>query len=116
MYGLSNVLVNGMGPFNCIDTLRQKCNKYVPVIGAMLECMMCTSLNIGWVFSLINIFCFPLVQLTPFNLWIGDVEYWYLILILDAFFTTGVVWVISSFQEMCERLSNYFSNTDDYNE
>ena len=113
-YGLSNLLVNGMGPFNCLHKLRALCHKYVPVIGEMLECMMCTSTNIGWVFSLINLCLFPAVTFTPFNLLFNNfTNYWYLIIIFDALYTTGIVWVIHSFQEMCEKIANYFANTNE---
>lgn len=111
MYGLTNLLVYGTGPFDILLKGREFCNKRLPMIGKMLECMMCTSTNLGWLLSLINILVFPMLNLTPFvTLFGGLYEYWYLILVFDALFTTGIVWVIHSFQEMCENISNYFYN------
>jgi hypothetical protein len=39
-----------------------------------------------------------------------------LILAFDALFTTGVVWVSHSFQDMCEKVANYFSNVEEEDE
>ena len=117
MYGFSNLLVNGMGPYDCLDKFRNTCHKHVPMVGNMLECMMCTSTNLGWVISLINLLLFPYLTFTPFTYMFGnDITYWYLILLFDALYTSGVVWVIHSFQDMCEKVANYFLNTDEKDE
>lgn len=117
MYGFSNLLVYGMGPYNVLDKFRNICHKYTPMIGEMLECMMCTSTNLGWILSLINLLLFPQLTFTPFTfLFANNMNYWYLILLFDALFTAGVVWFIHSIQEMCEKIGNYFSNTDNEDE
>ena len=107
MYGLSNILVYGSGPFNILNKMRSFCSSHLTVIGEMLECMMCTSTNIGWIFSLLNIIFLPSLPLTPFMNIISNVsDYWFLIIVLDAFFTSGAVWLIHTFQEMLESLTN----------
>lgn len=117
MYGFSNLLVNGMGPYNCLDKFRSICHKHIPMVGEMLECMMCTSTNLGWVLSLTNFLLFPQLTFTPFTfLFHNEITYWYLILAFDALFTTGIVWVIHSFQDMCEKVANYFSNVEEEDE
>jgi hypothetical protein len=115
MYGLSNILVYGSGPFNILNKIRLFCSSHLTVIGEMLECMMCTSTNIGWIFSLLNVCFFPSLPLTPFmNIIYNVSDYWLLIIVLDAFFTSGAVWLIHSFQELLESLTNYL-NKDDFN-
>ena len=76
----------------------------------MLQCMMCTSTNIGWIFSLINILCFPTLHFTPATMLFGDLTFWYLIIIFDAFFTSGSVWLIHTMQEAFESITNYLKN------
>lgn len=104
-YGLSNLLVYGMGPFDILDRLREFSYKISLALGKMLECMMCTSTNIGWIFSLIDILFLTNVNLTPFNIIINDDMLWYFIIPLDAFFTSGSVWLIHTFQEMLESIT-----------
>ena len=108
-YGLSNLLVYGSGPFNILSLNREFCDKYLPVIGDMLKCMMCTSANIGWITSLLNIVFLPQLKLTPYFIAIGDVSLWPLILFCDMAFTSGVVWLIHTGQEMMERAFQYES-------
>ena len=105
-YGLTNLLVYGSGPYNILGKLRDYTKEYCSAIGEMLECMMCTSTNIGWVTSLLNILLFPMIPFTPFNLLIGYKPYWLLIIIADACFTSGIVWLIHTIQEAFERWNN----------
>lgn len=111
MYGLTNLLVYGSGPYNILGKMREFCLKRFKVVGEMLECMMCTSTNVGWMFSLFNLIFLSNLQLTPFSLFCpNDTEYWLLIIILDAFFTSGVVWLIHTCQETLETITNYLNN------
>lgn len=110
VYGLCNLLVYGSGPFDILEKFRLYCEVKLPMLGEMLKCMMCTSCNIGWVLSILNILLFPSIPLTPFMiLFDGVIKYWFLIIPLDMFFTSGIVWLCHSFQEMCESIS-YFCN------
>ena len=106
-YGMTNLMVYGSGPFNILGKIRDYANNHFKTIGEMLECMMCTSTNIGWVVSLLNLFLFPTIPFTPFNFLIGDHSYWVLIIIADACFTSGSVWLIHTFQEAFERWNNH---------
>ena len=107
-YGLSNLLVYGSGPFDILGKFREFCDENIPVLGNMLECMMCTSANIGWFFSFINVVFIPHVSITPFMEIINDTSLWYLIIPMDMFITSGTVWIIHTFQEMMERMhTNY---------
>ena len=101
-YGLSNLLVYGMGPYDMLDWIRNTAKKIFGKLGNMLDCMMCTSFNIGWFFSLLNILLVP-VSMTPMMVLYGSVLPWYAILFGDACITSGSVWLIHTFQEYLER-------------
>lgn len=103
-YGLTNLIVFGKGPFDLLVTFRTIMGKISYTFEDMLSCMMCTSANVGWILSLLNILFLPSLRLTPFNIIIDNNNLWYLIIILDMTLTSGVVWLIHSVQEMCERI------------
>lgn len=106
-YGLANMLVYGNGPFDIIDKFRNLCNKISSMFGKMLDCMMCTSANIGWVVSCIDLFLIKQTSFTPFNiLFESDLSLWYLIILFDLFFTSGIVWLLHSLQEFLESFKN----------
>ena len=105
-YGLSNLLVFGSGPFNVLGKLRDYSYKILPTLGEMLECMMCTSTNIGWVLSVIDLFLIKQSQFTPFNIIFEEKSLWYLIIPLDACITSGVVWLLHTVQETLESITN----------
>ena len=66
-YGLSNLLVFGMGPYDLLERIRVTTKKVFGKLGNVLDCMMCTSANIGWIISLLN-FLFISVPITPMML------------------------------------------------
>lgn len=103
-YGLTNLIVFGKGPFDLLVIFRSIMGKISYTFEDMLSCMMCTSANVGWILSLLNILFLPSLRLTPFNIIIDNNNLWYLIIILDMALTSGVVWLIHTVQEMCERI------------
>lgn len=105
-YGLSNLLVYGSGPFDILVKFRELSSKISYTFGQMLECMMCTSTNVGWIISLLNILLIPNIPLTPFNLIFNDISLWYLIIPFDAFITSGAVWLIHTLQESLETITS----------
>ncbi len=105
-YGLSNLLVFGMGPYDVLDWIRTTAKKIFGKLGNMLDCMMCTSANIGWVASLLNYF-FISVPLTPMIILYGTLLPWYVVIFGDLCITSGAVWLINSIQEALERSNNY---------
>ena len=103
-YGLSNLLVYGSGPWNVLSKFREFSKEHLGTIGDMLQCMMCTSTNIGWILSLFNLIFIPSVALTPCNaLFDGNsVLMWLVIIIGDACITSGGVWLMHTAQEYLE--------------
>jgi hypothetical protein len=101
-YGLSNLLVFGMGPYDLLEQIRVVFKKVFGKLGNMLDCMMCTSANIGWIVSLLNIF-FLSIPLTPMNILYWGLLPWYIIVFGDLCITSGSVWLINTLQEYLER-------------
>ena len=104
-YGITNLLVYGTGPFNMLAKFRELARKILNTLGDMLDCMMCTSTNIGWVVSLLNILLIP-VPLTPMMILYGNVLPWYVIIFGDACITSGAVWLLHNLEEMMERINS----------
>lgn len=104
-YGLSNLLVYGMGPYDFLDWIRKMAKKLFGRWGEMLDCMMCTSANIGMVASLLNYF-FVNIPLTPMMILYSNTLPWYVIAFCDLCITSGIVWLINTLQEALERLGN----------
>jgi hypothetical protein len=101
-YGLTNLLVYGTGPFDILEKFRNLSRKILTTLGDMLNCMMCTSTNIGWIVSLLNILLLE-TPLTPMMILYGDLIPWYVIIFGDACITSGAVWLIHTLQEALER-------------
>lgn len=106
-YGLSNMLVFGMGPYDLLDRIRIYSKKIFGKLGNMLDCMMCTSANIGWVVSLLNILFLPTISLTPMMILYGSILPWYVLIFGDLCITSGAVWIVNAIVEALERSNSY---------
>jgi hypothetical protein len=104
MYGLSNLLVFGSGPYNILGKFRNLAKSRFPQIGNMLDCMMCTPTNIGFLMSIVDTVLVT-VSFTPFNLLIGDATLWFLIIPMDGFLTSSTTWLIHTLQECLESFT-----------
>ena len=71
--------------------------------GQLFTCMMCFPANFGWVMSLIDWFLLPGIAITPFNIILAGTGYWWLALLLDCCFTTGIVWLVHHVEEWFEN-------------
>lgn len=103
-YGLSNILVYAEGPFNIVEYFRAFMRRYVSPIGKMFECMMCTSANVGWVSSLLMWAMYPESTVTFGSVIFG--EDLMPRVVFDLFATSGVVWLIHTWQESIEKDGN----------
>ena len=101
-YGISNIIVYGEGPWGCFETFRGIMNNISEGFCKLFNCMMCFSTWVGLLFSGIDLLI-PQITLTPFNIIINNSHLWWLILIMDMGFTSGIVWLLHNFEEACER-------------
>ena len=103
VYGMSNIVVFGSGPFKIFEHLRNITSNINEHLGQLFSCMMCFPANLGILLSLINWFLIP-IAFTPFNIIFGSaVGLWWLAMIFDAAFTSGIVWLIHYIQEYFEN-------------
>jgi len=103
-YGLSNMMVFGSGPFKIFEHIRNLSNKISEHFGLLFSCMMCFPANLGWILSLIDWFLVESVAFTPFNIFLIGTNLWWLALILDCCFTSGIVWFIHNIESFFENL------------
>ena len=104
-YGLSNMMVFGSGPFRIFEHIRNISNAIGEHFGQLFACMMCFPANFGWVMSLIDWFLLPNIAVTPFNIILAGTPYWWLALLLDCCFTSGMVWFIHHVEEWFESVA-----------
>lgn len=95
-YSISFLFVYSMGPFDIIDKFRNTIIKISPKFGEVFDCMYCFPTWIGIGLSLINQFLLPTIAFTPFFILLGSTAPWYVILILDTFVTSGMVYIIDT--------------------
>lgn len=102
-YGICNIIVFGSGPFRIFEKIREWSNDINEHFGQLFSCMMCLPTNLGVVLSLLNWFIIP-IAFTPFNiLFAGYGSLWWLAMILDGAFTSGIVWLIHHVEEYFEN-------------
>lgn len=104
-YGICNIVVFGSGPFRIFERIRTWANDIDEHFGLLFSCMMCLPTNLGIILSLINWFFLPF-PITPFNIiFNGFSSLWWLAMIFDGAFTSGIVWLIHYIQEFFENKS-----------
>lgn len=106
VYGFSNMMVFGSGPFRIFEHIRNISTSISGHFGKLFSCMMCFPANLGWIFSLIDWFFIKNVAFTPFNILLIGTNLWWLALILDCFFTSGIVWLIHNIETFFENIGS----------
>lgn len=115
-YGFSNMMVFGSGPFRIFEHIRNFTSKISEHFGKLFQCMMCFPANLGWFLSLIDWFLIKQIAFTPFNILLLGTNLWWMALIMDCFFTSGIVWLIHNFESFFENLGNTNNNQENNNE
>lgn len=114
VYGLSNMVVFASGPFRIFERIRQWTSNISEHFGQLFQCMICFPANVGWIFSLINWFFIP-IAITPFNILLAGTSLWWLAMICDCCFTSGMVWIIHNIESFFESIAEG-KNTEEYEE
>ena len=102
-YSISNHFVYAHGPVHIYDKMRELANKIHSNLGELFSCMICFPTWVGFILSAANSLLVPTLKLTPLMLLLGGVAPWWVIMILDGFFASGIVWLIHTAQEAMER-------------
>ena len=106
VYGLSNMMVFGSGPFRIFEHIRGISSSISEHFGKLFSCMMCFPANVGLFLSLIDWFLLPSVAITPFNIFLFGSGLWWLAALLDCCFTSGITWRIHNFETFFENIAN----------
>lgn len=112
-YGLSNMMVFGSGPFRIFERIRNITDRISEHFGSMFKCMMCFPANIGWVVSLIDWFLVKQIAITPFNILLAGTNLWWLALLCDCCFTSGIVWITHNVESFFESIADGTSSVQE---
>ena len=102
-FGFCNMVAFGSGPFRIFERLRNWSDGISEHFGSLFKCMMCLPANFGWIMSLIDWFLIPAAAFTPFNIILAGTGLWWLAMLFDCCFTTGIVWLIYVLDEWLEE-------------
>ena len=105
-YGLTEIMIYGRGPFGVCEKIRQWASGVSDGLGQLFGCPMCFSTWVGTVSSFIDVVLLKNAAFTPFSIvfascggfWIG-----LLTIVLDMFFTSGIVWFLTRMEEWMEK-------------
>lgn len=102
-YGVSNHFVYAHGPAHMYDKIRDVATKIHSNLGELFSCMICFPTWIGMLASIGNMLIIPSACITPFMMLLYGIAPWWIIMILDGFFTSSAVWLIDTWQSAKER-------------
>lgn len=103
-YNASFWLVYSEGPYGIFNKFRDFVERVSPQMRKALDCMNCTPTWVGLIASSINFLLLPSLNLTPWSIVLEGTDVRWLAIPLDALLTSGVVYLINTFQEMMERV------------
>jgi hypothetical protein len=100
------MMVFGSGPFRIFEHIRNISTNISSHFGSMFSCMMCFPANVGIVVSAIDWFLIKNFALTPFNILLLGTNLWWVALLADCCFTSGIVWIIHNVESFFESIAN----------
>ena len=103
-YNASFWLVYSEGPYGIFNKFRDFVERVSPQMRKALDCMNCTPTWVGLIASSLNLLLLPSLNLTPWSIVLDGIDVRWLAIPLDALLTSGVVYLINTFQEMMERV------------
>lgn len=93
-YSGTQFIVYLNGPFHIFEKFRKLMQRTHDQLGELISCEACTSTWVSFFVSTLNLIFIPSIAFTPFNLLLGDTELWWLIILLDGLFGSGVSWML----------------------
>lgn len=109
-FGISTILIDSIGPWHIFEKCHSWMAKHAVILEELFSCYICLPSWEGIIFSALNLFFLPSLAVTPFNILLGNVAPWWIIIPLDGAFTSGGVWIIHTIQSAVEK---YAYNTDE---
>lgn len=105
VYGLSNMVVFGVGPFRIFERIRYFTESVSENFGDLFQCMMCLPANVGLVSSIIDWFFLKQIAITPFNILLAGTGLWWLAILGDIAFASGATWIIHNVESFFETIA-----------
>ncbi len=102
-YSGTQFIVYLNGPFHIFEKFRILMQNTHDQLGELVSCEACTSTWVSFFISALNLLVIPSVAFTPFNLILGETGLWWLIIMLDGLFGSGISWMLF-------RLEDYLVN------
>ena len=93
-YSATQMIVYLNGPFHIFEKFRNLMGRIHDQLGELFGCEACTSTWVSFALSALNILVIPTIAFTPFNLILGGTGLWWLIILLDGLFGSGVAWML----------------------
>lgn len=112
VYGLANMVAFGSGPFRIFEHIRYITENISEHFGKLFHCMMCLPANIGLVSSAIDWFLLKNIAITPFNIMLSGTGLWWLAILGDLAFTSGITWIIHNIESFFEKIGEGESITE----
>lgn len=113
IYGWSNMQCFSDGPFHIFQHIRNLTNLISEHFGKLFTCMICFPANLSWVLSLVDWFLIKEIAFTPFNILFAGTGLWWLALLFDCCFGSGMVWIIHNIESFFESIAEG-KNTEEY--
>ena len=108
VYGLSEMVVFGSGPFHIFEKWRNFTENINGHFGELFQCMLCFPTWVGLFFSLINVLFVP-IAFTPACHMLGvgnNVLVSVLTVLIDMVYAAGSCWLLYRFEECMDRHFN----------
>lgn len=93
-YSATQFVVYLNGPFHIFEKFRKLMQSIHEQLGELISCEACTCTWLSFFLSALNILIIPSVPFTPFNLLLGFTGIWWLIILLDGLFGSGITWML----------------------
>lgn len=102
-YSGTQMIVYLNGPFHVFEKFRKLMQNIHEQLGELVSCEACTSCWVSFFVSALNLIVIPSVPFTPFNLILAGQGLWWLIILMDGLFGSGISWMLF-------RLEDYLTN------
>ena len=99
------MVVFASGPFRIFEHIREISSSISEHFGGMFGCMICFPANVGWITSLIDWFFLKNIAITPFNILLSGTGLWWVALICDCCFASGMTWIIHNVESFFESIA-----------
>ena len=93
-YSGTQFIVYLNGPFHIFEKFRKLMQNTHEQLGELISCEACTSTWVSFFVSALNLIFIPSIAFTPFNLILCGHGLWWLIILLDGLFGSGVSWML----------------------